>query len=163
MYKKIVPFVGFDNKPKNITVHFNLMEREVFKLLSEFKAIFDWQERIDKTELTDLPTEEVVEFYNNLEEILLSAYGTPSDDGIHFEKSDRYKFEESLTFNECMKMFVADPSEANKLIDGLMPKGLQDMVKKAEGNLKELGELEGTPDEIKRQIEALQSQLPAES
>lgn len=160
MYTKTVPCKKLDGTPANITVHFNLFEREVFKLLVEFKAIFEWQDRIESADIRELPTEDVVEFYNNLEEILLAAYGKPSADGLRFEKGERYEFEDSVAFNAIMTMFVNDPAEANKLIDGLMPKGLQKMIQNTDANIAALISSEDTPDEIRKKIEALQAQLP---
>ena len=37
----------------------------------------------------------------------------------------------------AMKLFLEDQVEANKLIDGLMPSGLKDLVKAADPNLAE--------------------------
>jgi hypothetical protein len=140
-------------------VHFNLEEREVFKLLVEFQAIFKWQESIKSEEVRELDTVEVIAFYNNLEEILLNAWGVPSEDGLYFRKGGRYDFEESKLFAAVMKMFVEDPKEANALLDGLMPKGLQDMVKKADANMADLAKNPDTDAELRRQIDELRSQL----
>ncbi len=160
MYTKVVPITDFKGKPHNIEVQFNLEEREVFKLLVEFQSIMSWRDSI-KGETRELSTEEVIVFYNNLEEILLSAWGEVSDDGLYFHKRGRYDFEESKVFSAVMKMFLEDPVEANKLIDGLMPKGLQDMVEKADANLAELAKKEGTDNELAKQIELLRAENAA--
>ena len=161
MYTKSIPFHDFKNKPRNMEVNFNLEEREVFKLLVEFQAIFNWQEKIKGPE-RELETEEVIEFYNNLEEILLSAWGVPSDDGLYFRKSGRYDFEESKLFAACMKMFVEDPKEANDLLDGLMPKGLRDMVKKADANRSELAKNPDNSEELQRELDRLRAEMEAQ-
>lgn len=159
MYTKKVPYRDFKGNPQNEVVNFNLTEHEVFKLLVEFKAIFDWQDSIKDQDLRSLDTVEVVEFYNNLEEILLSAWGELSDDGKHFRKGGRYDFQESALFHQCMADFVSDPESANKLIDGLMPKGLQDLVKKTSANaLKVASDPEATP-ETQAQVAQLRARL----
>lgn len=159
MYSKKVAYKDFRDNPRNEVVHFNLTEREVFKLMVEFKAIFEWQETIKDRAEEETPTEEVVEFYNNFEEILLAAYGVPSADGRYFDKSDRYKFEESALFNAAMLEFVQDPSETSKLIDGLMPKGLQEVVKNADDNLAQMASSKDTDDVLRKEIERLRAKL----
>jgi len=161
LYTKQIPFKDFKGNPRNHTVHFNLTEREVFKLLKEFKQVFDWRESIQSTDIRELDTAEVIEFYNAFEEILLSAWGVPSEDGLHFRKSGRYEFEESALFNACMVLFVTEPEETGRLIDGIMPKGMEEMVKKADANLDALGKSEASESELRREIERLRSQLPA--
>jgi hypothetical protein len=55
-----------------------------------------------------------------------------SEDGLHFRKGGKYEFEESALFNACMMLFVTKPEEAVKLIEGIMPKELFDMVQNAD-------------------------------
>lgn len=157
MYTKQIPYKDFKNNPRTEPVHFNLTEREVFKLLVEFKIIFEWHESIKGPERA-LESEEVVEFYSAFEDVLLAAWGVPSDDGRHFRKGGRYDFEESALFNAAMVHFVEDPREANKLIEGIMPKGLEEMVKKADENtLKAISE---TKDEdVRAELERLRAQV----
>lgn len=139
MYIKTIPHKNFKDQVRNQEVQFNLTEHEVLKLLVEFKEIFDWQERLkgrDPNAETD--TAEVIEFYNNFETILLAAWGELDADGDHFRKGGVYDFRESSVFHAAMKLFLEDQAEANRLIDGLMPKGLKDIVKSADSNLAEL-------------------------
>lgn len=141
MYIKNIPHKNFKDQVRNQEVQFNLTEHEVLKLLVEFKEIFDWQERLkgrDPDAETD--TAEVIEFYNNFETILLAAWGELDESGDHFKKGGVYEFRESSVFHAAMKLFLEDQAEANRLIDGLMPKGLKDLVQKADGNLAELAE-----------------------
>ena len=160
MYELKLPFKDLKDKPRNTVVHFNLFEREVFKLLVEFQAIFAWQEKLQKADpngVTD--TAEVIEFYNNLEEILLAAYGEPDADDLHFYKAGRYKFEESVMFNACMKLFVEDQLAANALIDGLMPKGLQELVQRADASLAEMAKSDATDAQLRAEIDKLRAQI----
>jgi ribosomal protein L12E/L44/L45/RPP1/RPP2 len=160
VYTKMVPFKDLNGKPRNIQVNFNLFEREVFKLLAEFQAIFKWQESIKDAEMRDLPTEEVVGFYNNFEEILLSAYGEPSEDGLYFHKGGRrFEFEESAVFNACMVSYVTDPTTTQELLDGLMPKDMQEMVKKADANMAALAASDTSDAVVQAEIEKLRAQL----
>lgn len=136
MYTKTVPFKNLNDQPRNKTVHFNLFEREVFKLMGEFQAVFGYIDRWQKEEGDrKIDTPEVLDFYNNFEDIVLASYGTPLDDGDRFDHSGRYEFEDSACFNAFMMMCVSDPSETAKLINGIMPTGLEEMVRAADENL----------------------------
>ncbi len=163
MYTKVIPHKNFRGKVRNQEVNFNLTEHEVLKLLVEFKTIFDWQERVEKRDKDEeTPTEEVMEFYNNFEEILLTAWGELDESGDHFHKGGRYEFRESSVFHAAMKLFLEDQGEANKLINGLMPEGLQDLVKSADANLALLAKSEGEGSAaVDAEVARLQAELAA--
>jgi hypothetical protein len=154
MYTKSVPHKNFLGKPRTQTVNFNLTTHEFFKLLVEFKAIFDWQERLrdaDPDEVTD--TAEVIAYYTNFEEILLAAYGVPDESGDHFHKAGRYDFAESSLFHACMEMFVTDTEETTKLVEGLVPEGLAELIKKLDANTVAILANEETPEAIRAELE----------
>ena len=132
MYTLTVPFVDYKKKPRTVDVSFNLDGREVFKMLPELKSVFEWLESNKNGDPRSLSTEEVRDFYNSLEGIILEAWGELSEDGLHFRKGGKYEFEESALFNACMMLFVTKPEEAVKLIEGIMPKELFDMVQNAD-------------------------------
>lgn len=162
MYIKKIEFLDFFGKKREQEVHFNLTSHEVFKLLVEFQAIFEWTEKMkdrDPDGVTD--TAEVLEFYNNVEDIILAAWGQPDPDGLHFRKGGVYDFKESALFHKCMQLFVEDPAEANKLVDGLMPKDLQEIVKRADANLAELAKSGDAPDELQARLDALLAEKAA--
>lgn len=161
MYTKMIPFKDFNGKPRNQKLELNLEVREVVKLLVEFQSIFKWLDSNTGPdhEERELSTEEVVEFYNNLEKILLESWGKMSEDGLYFHKTERYLFEESKLFAATMEMFVSEPSEATKMVDGLMPKGMEELVRKSEGNLENLKNDPGTSDQLRAEVERLQTQL----
>lgn len=133
MYTKTVPYRDYKGKPrKDGIVHFHLDEREVFKLLPELKAMFEWLDGNRDADPRDLSVQEVTNFYTNFEEIMLTAWGELDEDGLHFRKGDRYNFEESALFNAAMLMFLQEPEEAIKMLEGIIPPSLSEMVKKAE-------------------------------
>lgn len=157
MYKKQVPYKDLNGKPRNEVVHFHLFEHEVFKLMLEFKTILDWRDSLQGPQ-RDLDTVEVVEFYNALEEILLSAYGVPSEDGRSFNHDGRYEFEKTALFNAIMITFVTDPAEANKIVDELMPSGLEEIIRKADVNLEKVGTATDNTD-LQAEVNRLRAQL----
>lgn len=159
MYSKKIPFHDFKGNPQNIVVQFNLEVREVVKLMVEFYSVLKWLDSVKNEETRQLDTAEVVEFYNNLEKIMLEAYGKVSDDGLLFRKDGRYDFEDSKLFAACMEMFVSDPSEATKMLEELMPKNMEELVRKSEGNMDALKKDPQTSDEVRAQIARLEAQL----
>jgi hypothetical protein len=160
MYTKLVEFKDFFGKTRKQEVHFNLTSHEVFKLLVEFQAIFEWTEKMkdrDPDGVTD--TAEVIEFYNHVENIILEAWGEPDPSGLHFRKGGVYDFKESALFHHCMQTFVENPREANELVDGLMPKDLQEIVKRADANLAELAKDPSTNEDLAAEVERLRAQV----
>lgn len=158
MYTKTVPFKDFNGKPRNQKVHFNLSEREVFKLLPELQTMFKWMDSNRESDPRDLGTEEVRNFYNNFEEVLLEAWGEPAEDGLHFRKGQRYDFEESALFNATMFMFINEPEETGKLLEGILPEGLAEMVKKA--TVEDVAAVSGDrADDQQAEIEELRRRL----
>lgn len=74
MYTKKVPFKDLHDKPQNMPVHFHLFPREIYKLILEFQAIYTWLDRVQQMEaVQDIPTEELLDFFNNFETIVLST------------------------------------------------------------------------------------------
>lgn len=157
MYSKSIPFTNHKGTPRNTVLNLNLEVREVVKLLVEFNSIFKWMDSNKDGTERELTTEEVVEFYNNLETILLAAYGVMDESGDHFRKAGRYDFEESKLFAATMELFVSDPSEATKMVDELMPKGMEALVRKSEGNIEKLKNDPETSEQVKAEIARLQA------
>ena len=161
MYTKDFTFKDFKNNSRTMTVHFNLTEVQVIKLMREFKVVYDWQQRNLGTlrELnTPEDTEGLLEFYNAFEEIVLSAYGQPSDDGLYFRKSGRYEFEESALFNACMVQYITVPEETTELVNKIMPEGMEQIVKNADERLLKAAQ-ETSDADLKAEIARLRSQL----
>lgn len=162
MYQLKVPYKDLYNKPGNTVVFFNLFEREVFRLLPELQFIMGWIEKQEGEEIRDIPTEEVVRFYTAFEELILESYGVPSADGLQFDKSGTYDFKDSVIFNAVMIMMVEDPKRVAEMLDGLMPKDLQELAKRADSNLSELAKKEDNPEKLREEIDRLRAQLTVE-
>lgn len=159
MYSKQIPYTNFQGKPKNKTVHFNLTESEIFKLLPEFQRVFTFRRNQEGDEIRKLDANEVVEFYTDFEKIMLEAWGVPSEDGEHFRKAGRYEFAESAMFSACMVMFLTDPAETGKLLDAMIPKELANIVETADANLVKMAENPKTADALQEEIARLRKQL----
>lgn len=158
MYEKLIPYKDFKGNVRNETVQFNLTEPEVFKLLGEFQAIQKWIDSMEGQDLKSIDPAEVIEYYTNFENILLTSWGVLSEDGRYFRKAGRYDFEESALFAAVMNMFVSDPEETQKCIAGILPSGLEEIVKKADEKLIALGKAGDSP-EMAAEVAALRKKL----
>ena len=159
MYAKQLPFHDFNSAPRNTTLHFNLTEPEFIKLLVEIKAIYDWQEKIDTEDTFKLDTAEVVEFYNNFEEIVLAAYGVPSEDGLYFDKSGKYRFAESAAFAAYLVETLSDRTELERFMSKVLPKGMDKIIKAADANAIAAIASDTTSESAKAEIERLRAAL----
>lgn len=163
MYTIKVPFKDYKGMQRTQEVSFNLDAREVFKNLPQLQSVFNWLETNKAAEPQDLTVEEVSQFYTDFEEILLTAWGEMSEDGLHFRKTGKWEFEESALFNACMVMFVTKPQETAKLLEGIMPPELTTMVQNADTATLEaatnsrVSEQQAEIDRLKAQLEARQS------
>lgn len=160
MYTLSVPYTDYKGKAKRETVYFNLDAREVFKNLPQLKSVFDWLESNKNAEARELSVQEVSDFYNDLEDLLLKGWGEMSEDGEHFRKSGKYDFEESALFNACMVLFVTKPEEAVKLLEGMLPPELQTMIKNADDATVEAA-VRSRVDEKQAEIDRLKQELSA--
>lgn len=162
MYKLNVSYTDYKGTAKRADVTFNLDGREVFKMLPELKSLFEWIEANREEEPRELDIEEVRNFYNNLEGVILEAYGEMSEDGQHFRKAGRFEFEESAAFNACMMLFVNAPKEAVMLLEGIMPKELMDRVKNANAD-EVAGAAASKAEDQEAEIRRLRAQIEAQS
>lgn len=176
MYSVKVPHKNFRQLVRNPEVFFDLTVHEFLKLLVEFKQIFEWQERVSKRDPNEeTPTEEVMEFYTTFENIILAAWGELDDSGDHFRKGGVYDYRESSTHHAAMLMFLKDQEELNKMLNSLIPEGLQDLINATEENLARLAAqakaggdqmpagLEDEVARIQRELDAAKARASGES
>lgn len=163
MYTRSIPYKDYKKNPRTEEVNFNLDEREVIKLLNEFKVVTDWYESMTGPR-RELETEDVVMFYTAFEEILLSAWGVPSEDGREFDKDGRYKFEKSALFNAAMMEFLTNPNETQKFVEEIVDiERLNELMSRMDSNLDAVAEkAKGSENEeaLRKEIEQLRAQLP---
>ena len=164
-YSLRVPYKNFKGDPRTATVHFNLTEREIFKLQSEFNMMFTWRDEL-QGDPRDLDPQEVIPYFTAFEEVLLTAWGEPSGDGEHFRKGGRYDFEESALFNATLMMFVKDPALVVKFLEEIVPKDIEETLKQQAENIKKLED--ANPEaasggqssaEMQAEIERLRAQI----
>lgn len=160
MYTMQVPYKDLDDKPRGkCTLHFNLFVPDVIKMAGTFQTLFRFMN--DNSDERLLSMDEKLDFYNALETVILEAWGEPSEDRLRFSKSGRYDFAESVMFAAAMTAMASDPAQAIKLIEGIMPKDLAEIIKNTEVNLQNLEGNPETPEALKAEIAKLRAQIPA--
>ena len=159
MYRRTIPYKNFKDQPKNGLVEFNLTIPETIKLLVELQTIFAWRDRVSDGPERELASEEIIELYNALEEVMLSAYGVLSADGEEFDKMGRFKFERSALFPATMLFFLSDPAEVFKFIEAILPKDMDDLIKTTDANLLKMSESDDATPEQKSEADKLRARI----
>lgn len=117
MYKITKKYTDFNGVEKEEDFYFNLSKADVLKMeLSEEGGMDKRLERLVKTQ--DL--KEAIKVFEGL---LLMAYGVKTDDG-RFVKNDeiRQKFISSAAYSEIYMDLATNPEEANRFVEGVIPK-----------------------------------------
>lgn len=153
MYKKMVPYKDYNDKPQNEYIHLLLETRDVFKVVVELKALLDWMESMQGAAPRELSYEEMRDFFNNFEAVILEAYGKPSADGKIFDRSERYEFEQSKLFSAFMDMLLSDVSEAGNMLAEIMPKNMTEILENQRASIDKLAEETGNDPETVRLLQ----------
>ena len=165
MFNKQIGYKDYKQKVRNETHDFQLEVRDVFKNMVQLYDINEWVQGLKKeTDLRELPTSEVQEFYNNVEHVLLASYGIVSDDGRRFIRDGRYEFEDSKAFAVIMEEFLSDPEMANVFLAEIMPenmKGFLEKITKTEAAAAAAlaSDPRKSPEEIQAEIARLRGEL----
>lgn len=174
MYSVKVPYKNYKKQPQTREVYLHLEMRELYKLSPEFDLIFNWRDEM-QGDPRNLDPQEVIPYFTAFEEILLSAYGVPTADGEEFDKTERYKFEQSACFNALLMQFVTDPAQVLEFLKQIVPEGAEDMVKKQAENIKKMEESGGqlpeaasatpqqSPSEMQEEIDRLRAKVATQN
>lgn len=117
MYKITKKYEDFNGVEKEEDFYFNLTKADILKMeLSEEGGMDQRLERLVKTK-------DIKEAIRVFEGLLLMAYGVKTDDG-RFVKSDeaRAKFVSSAAYSEIYYELATNPEEAQKFVEGVVPK-----------------------------------------
>lgn len=117
MYKISKKYTDFNGVEKEEDFYFNLSKADILKMeLSEEGGMDQRLNRLVKTK-------DMKEAIKVFEGLLLMAYGVKTDDG-RFVKSDeaRQRFMSSAAYSEIYFELATNPEEAQKFIEGVIPK-----------------------------------------
>lgn len=118
MYKETITYTDFNGVERKEDFWFNLTKAELIKMELMTEGTFtDMIQRM----INAKDTADIIEQINKL---LLGAYGIKSDDGRFFHKSEeiRRNFENSEPYSIMFMKLVGDDEASAKFINGIMPK-----------------------------------------
>lgn len=117
MYKITETYTDYNGVEKTEDFYFNLTKTDILKMeLSEDGGM---DQRLDRL----VKTKDMKEAIKVFEGLLLLSYGIKTDDG-RFVKSEeaRQKFMSSAAYSEIYFKLATDPDEAQKFVEGVIPK-----------------------------------------
>lgn len=123
MYKITKKYEDFNGVEKERDFYFNLTKTDILKMeLSEEGGM---DKRLDRL----VKTKDMKEAIKVFEGLLLMAYGVKTDDG-RFIKNDevRQEFVSSAAYSEIYWDLATNPDEAQKFIEGVIPKMEQSSI-----------------------------------
>lgn len=123
MYKITKKYTDFNGVEKEEDFYFNLTRADILKMeLSEDGGM---DKRLDRL----VKTQDMKEAIKVFEGLLLLSYGVKTDDG-RFVKSEeaRQKFMSSAAYSEIYFDLATNPDEAQKFVEGVVPKFEQSSI-----------------------------------
>ena len=118
MYAKKIASTNYNTgEKKERTYYFNLTKAEIIKMeLSEDGGL---DKRLNRL----IQTQDMKEAIKVFEALILMAYGIKTDDG-RFVKTEeaRNKFVSSAAYSEIYMDLATNPEEAQKFVEGVVPK-----------------------------------------
>lgn len=126
MIAKTIKYKDFNDVERTETFLFNLTKTELSNL--NFKHHGTYGEQL-KAIADSNDVKLVTELFN---EIIIKAYGIKSEDGKNFRKSPEIvdDFVSSAAYDALMTELISNVDEAASLFVGMLPKDMQDEVKK---------------------------------
>lgn len=123
MYKITKKYEDFNGIEKEEDFYFNLTKADILKMeLSEEGGM---DKRLDRL----VKTQDIKEAIKVFEGLLLMSYGVKTDDG-RFVKNDqiRQNFVSSAAYSEIYMDLATNPEEAQKFVEGVVPKMEQSSI-----------------------------------
>lgn len=124
MLTKTIEYEDYNGTVRTEDFYFNLNPTELRDL--QYSKEGGFQEYFEKIK----QDENIPEMIRTIEELVLLAFGIKSDDGRHFEKSDRIAadFKNSMAYQELFMELMTNPKEAAGFFMGLLPLGVQKQI-----------------------------------
>ena len=116
MIKKTVTYKDWDGETVTEALYFHLNKAEMMELNKKYGGALDkhLKRMVEKQQFTKLGV-----FYKDF---ILKAYGTKSEDGRRFVKSDEAArdFYQSQAFDTLFDMVLSSPQEAEAFVSGVL-------------------------------------------
>jgi hypothetical protein len=130
LLKKSITFEDFNGNNVNEDHYFHLSKSDLVELeVSHKGGLKDWITHI-------IEIEDAKALIEEFKKLILSSYGKKSGDGRRFIKTAalREEFESSPAYEELFMELVTDADKAAEFVNGVVPKGLEEDMKKMAGS-----------------------------
>lgn len=124
MYIKKIKFKDFNDNEREQDFYFNLRKDELAKLTAKYGQNFE--QRVRNMAMND----DKAGLYKLFEDLIKSSYGSKSEDGLHFRKSDEIwnDFYDSPAYEALFMEIMTDSDVATAFFKGIMPKDIAEKV-----------------------------------
>lgn len=128
MYTTTINYEDYDGNQRTVEAHFHLNKAELLELQVSWDGGL---EKVLKKIIEEKDQKRMIEMFKM---IILKSYGEKSLDGNRFIKSPEITeaFTQTEAYPELFMRLATDDKAAAEFINGIMPKGLQEEVKKLE-------------------------------
>lgn len=129
MWKYTAKYENFNGEQKEKVLRFNLTATEIRNLQ------FSKEGGIDKYYAEVVESKDAKRIYEIFEDLVRLSYGTISEDGDRFIKSEEEyaKFKDSLAYENFMDYIMTSDNGASNFIMGIMPKSYIERLNTPEG------------------------------
>lgn len=124
MYIKKIKFKDFNDNEREQDFYFNLRKDELAKLSAKYGQDFENKVR------TMAMNSDKYGLYKLFEDLIKCSYGSKSEDGLHFRKSDEIwnDFYDSPAYEALFVEIMSDTDAAISFFKGIMPKDIAEKV-----------------------------------
>lgn len=128
MIKKTVTYEDFDGNQRTEDFYFNLTKAELTEM--EMSLNGGLSQLLSKI-IHENDNAKIIEYFKK---IVIGSYGQKSLDGRLFIKNEqlREEFASSAAYSEIFMELASDADKASEFVNGIMPKGLDEEIKKAD-------------------------------
>lgn len=152
MIKHTVNYTNFNDEKVSKDFWFHLSKADIAEIQfqDEDRPLSDLLEELGEDGITAKKSLEI------FKSILAKAVGKRSEDGERFIKNDdvRSWFFDTDAYSELLFSMIDNPTLAAKLINGMMPKDMQDNIKKATKG-RDLNDM--TPEELREALKKVEN------
>lgn len=113
MYKKSINYTGFDGSEETLVAYFNINQMEATRLNAKYDG--DITNFIQKI----IESKDIGRMLDFLEDMILSAYGKRSEDGLRFVKNAevRENFSQTLAYEALFSELLNNPDTVSEFVD----------------------------------------------
>lgn len=118
MLAKTITYTDYEGEERTETFYFNITKAELTKL--QFKYPGGYSNRLERI----LAAKDAVALMKEFEDLIDLSYGSKSDDGRRFIKSEELTeaFKQTEAYSELFTQLLTDPEAASAFVNGIMPK-----------------------------------------